>query len=425
MLNFVKRIQHVLPSKTERFSMSKFKAILAAIGPGFIIASVVLGPGSITVSSKIGATHGYELLWVIVLAGLAMGMYVFMASRFGVTQDKTILQTIADTYGRWFAALIGISSFVMATSFQFGNNLGVATALNSLTGISENVWPLIFTGGAVILVFFAKNLYKILEKLMMVLVGTMIIAFLLNLIFTKPNLLDTAKGFIPTIPHDGMNDLAALVATTFVLHVAIYQSYLSQDKGWGIMDLKRGFRDTVASIIMLGGITTMVIMTSAAALKPAGIVVSTAADMAIQLEALFGSYAKVIFSIGLWAAAFSSLTVNAVVGGGLLSDGLGLGRSMEEKWPRIFTILAMLIGMSIAVFFKGNIVHALVVAQASTLFAVPAVAIGLFLISNNKKVMGTFANSWKQNIIAVFGLVLILLMVYFKYHQLVVKISEL
>ena len=405
--------------------MNKLKEILAAIGPGFIIASVVLGPGSITVSSKIGATHGYSLLWVIIFAGLAMGMYVYMASRFGVMHEKTILQTIADTYGRWFAALIGISSFVMATSFQFGNNLGVATSLHSLTGISENVWPLVFTGAAVILVFFAKGLYKILEKLMMVLVMTMILAFLLNLIFTKPNLVETAKGFLPSVPQGGMNELAALVATTFCLHVAIYQAYLSKDKGWKLNDMKRGFRDTVASILMLGGITGMIIMTSAAALNPKGIMIASAADMAIQLEALFGSYAKIIFSIGLWAAAFSSLTVNAVVGGGLLSDGLGLGRSMEEKWPRAFAILAMLIGMAIAVFFKGNIVHALVVAQASTLFAVPAVAIGLFLIANNKKVMGDWANSWKQNIIAVFGLILILMMVYFKYHQLIVKIGEL
>ncbi|MBN1560038.1 Nramp family divalent metal transporter [candidate division KSB1 bacterium] len=405
--------------------MNKLKKLVACVGPGFIIASVVLGPGSITVSSQIGATQGYSLLWVIVFAGIAMGMYVYMASRVGVTQEKTILQVIADQYGRWFAALIGLSSFVMATSFQFGNNLGVATALHSLTGIRENVWPLFFTGAAIVLVFFAKSLYRILEKLMMVLVMTMIIAFLLNLIFTKPDLLETARGFIPSMPRGGMDELAALVATTFVLHVAIYQSYLSQDKGWKIDDMQRGFRDMLASIIMLGGITVMIVMTSAAALHPRNISIASAADMAIQLEALFGSYARIIFSIGLWAAAFSSLTVNAVVGGGLLSDGLGLGRSMEEKAPRAFAILAMLIGMSIAVFFKGNIVHALVVAQASTLFAVPAVAIGLFLISNNKKVMGHYANSWKQNIIAIFGLILIFLMVYFKYHQLAVKISEL
>lgn len=397
----------------------KLREIIRAIGPAFIMASVVLGPGSITTSSKIGADNGYQLLWIIILSAIGMGTFVMMAARFGVSHEKSILQTIADNYGRWFAALIGISCFLMASSFQFGNNLGVATAMQTLTGIPEPVWPVFFTTFAIILVFFAKNLYKVLEKFMMVLVMTMILAFFINLIFTKPDLAQTGRGFIPGIPHKAMNDVAALVATTFVLHVAFYQSYLVQDKGWKLGDMKSSMRDTIAGIIMLGGISMLIIMTSAAALHPKGIQIATAGDMAIQLAALFGPFAKIIFSIGLWAAAFSSLTVNAVVGGGLISDGLGLGRTMEEKWPKIFTTLGMLAGMMIAVFFKGNIVQTLVLAQASSLFAVPAVAIGLFLVVNNKKVMGKLVNNWWQNILAVFGLVLILIMVWRMYERLI------
>ena len=403
----------------------KFREIIRAIGPAFIMASVVLGPGSITTSSKIGADNGYQLLWIIVLSAIAMGTYVMMAARFGVSHDKSILQTIADNYGRWFAALIGVSCFLMASSFQFGNNLGVATAMQTLTGIPEPVWPIFFTSFAIILVFFAKNLYKVLEKFMMVMVMTMILAFFINLIFTKPNLAQTARGFIPGLPHEAMNDVAALVATTFVLHVAIYQSYLVQNKGWKLQDMKSSMRDTIAGIIMLGGISMLIIMTSAAALHPRGLHIATAADMAIQLEALFGPFAKIIFSVGLWAAAFSSLTVNAVVGGGLISDGLGLGRTMSEKWPKIFTMLGMLAGMMIAVFFKGNIVHALVLAQASSLFAVPAVAIGLFLVVNNKKVMGSLVNNWRQNVFAIFGLLLILIMVWRMYHRLIGFLGDL
>ncbi len=85
----------------------------------------------------------------------------------------------------------------------------------------------------------------------------------------------------------------------------------------------------------------------------------------------------------------------------------------------------MIIGMLIAVFFKGNIAHALVLAQAASLFAVPAVGIGLFLLLNNKKVMGKLSNSVKSNVIAVFGLALILIMVYYKYHQLIDRIKSL
>jgi len=404
----------------------KIRSIFKTIGPAFIMASVVLGPGSITTSTKIGFAYGYQLMWIIVLAAVAMGMYVFMAARFGVSQDKTIMQTIADNYGRWFAGLIGISCFLMASSFQFGNNLGVATAMQTLTGIPEPVWPIFFTSFAIILVFFARNLYKILEKLMMVLVMTMITAFFINLFFTKPDLVETVKGFAPAIPKGSYNEMAALVATTFCLHVALYQSYLVRDKGWKLDNLKGSIRDTITGIIILGGISMLIIMTSASTqatalkLDPTNIItIRSAGDMAIQLEKLFGPFAQIVFSIGLWAAAFSSLTVNAVIGGGLMADGLGLGRSMNERWPKIFTILGMLVGMVIAVFFRGNVVQALVFAQAASLFAVPAVAIGLFMISNNRKVMGKLSNTWKQNIIAVFGLLLILAMVWRMYHYII------
>ncbi len=407
----------------------KLRNIFKTIGPAFIMASVVLGPGSITTSTKIGFAYGYQLMWIIVLAAVAMGMYVFMAARFGVSHEKTIMQTIADSYGRWFAGLIGISCFLMASSFQFGNNLGVATAMQTLTGIPEPVWPVIFTSLAIILVFFAKNLYKILEKLMMVMVMTMISAFFINLFFTKPDLVDTVKGFVPVVPAGSYNEMAALVATTFCLHVALYQAYLVRDKGWKLDNLKGSIRDTIVGIIILGGISMLIIMTSASTqaaafkLDPTNIItINTAGDMAIQLEKLFGPFAQIIFSIGLWAAAFSSLTVNAVMGGGLMADGLGLGRSMDERWPKIFTIFGMLVGMVIAVFFRGNVVQALVFAQAASLFAVPAVAIGLFMIANNRKVMGNLANTWKQNIFAVFGLLLILVMVWRMYHFVVTHI---
>ncbi len=406
--------------------MEKLKNIFKTIGPGFIIASVVLGPGSIATSSKIGAAHGYSLLWVLVFAAIGMGIYTTMSARFGVTHDRSILNTIADTYGRWFSILIGISAFLAATSFQFGNNIGVATALNALTGVPEPVWPLIFTPFAIILVFWAKNLFKVLEKMMMILVMIMILAFLINLVFAKPDLGAAAKGLVPfSWPENALNELAALVATTFVLHACLYQSYLVQNKGWKIADLKKGVRDSVSGIVMLAGITTLVIMTSAAALHPKGIMVRSAADMAIQLEALFGVFAKYIFSIGLWSAAFSSLVVNSIMGGGLLADGFGLGRTMQDKAPKAFTVLSMLIGMIIAVFFRGDIVYALILAQASSLLAVPAIGIGLFLLLNNKKVMGKYANSWWHNLLAILGLLLIMIMVYRMYHFLITSLSNL
>ena len=406
--------------------LKRIKEVFKSIGPGFIIAAVVLGPGSITVASRIGSEHGYAFLWVIALAAVFMVIYTSMGVRFGICNRKSILQTIADNYGRWFAVMIGISAFLSATSFQFGNNLGIGIGMEGITGIDERIWPLIFTPFAMVVIFWAKNLYKVLEKLMMVLVMIMILAFLFNLLLTKPDVSSLAKGFVPlSFSLENMDVVAALMATTFAVVGAIYQSYLAQNKNWKISNLKRGLNDTYMGIFLLAFISALIIITSAAALHPFGIKVNSAADMALQLEALFGGYAKIVFSLGLCAAAFSSLIVNSVMGGGLLADGLGLGHSMNEKMPKIFTAIILFIGMVIAVFFRGNVIYALIMAQASSILAVPLIALGMYLILNNKKVMGKYKNNAFQNVLAIFGFIIISIMVYFMYSRLTTFIGSL
>ena len=395
------------------------KKIFKSIGPGFILASLVLGPGSITVASRIGSASSFSLLWVVLIAGVSMVIYTSMAARIGIVSPNTLLKTITETYGKWFAVSIGVASFLASLSWQFGNNLGAGIAMSEITGINEAIWPLIFTPIALVLLFYAKNLYKSLEKIMMYMVMIMIIAFLFTLVLIQPNLLEVTKGFLPlSFSTSNFDEIAALVATTFALPAAVYQAYLVRDKGWKKDKLEEGQISAGMGVIMLGLITTMIIITSAAALYPKGIVVNSAADMAKQLEILFGSYAKYVFSIGLSAAAFSSLMVNAVIGGGLLSDSLNLGRSMNDKMPKIFTTIILISGMLIAAFFKGNIIYALIMAQASSVFGVPLIAIGIFLLANNKKVMGEFVNNKWQNVIAIFGFILISTMVYYMINKL-------
>ncbi len=403
---------------------SKIQGIVRSLGPGIIIAAVVLGPGSITVSSQIGATYGFGFLWVLLLACLFMITYTSMSARFGVTNSDSILQTISGKYGKWFAVTIGTAAFLASLSFQFGNNFGVGIAMNGITGIDERVWPMIFTPLALLLLFGAKNLYKVLEKLMMVLVLIMIVSFFINLLLTSPEIIPLLKGFVPhRVENEQLGILAALLGTSFSLAGAMYHSYLAQDKGWKKENLKVSLRDTFIGIIMLSLITAVIIITSASSLHPLGITVTSAADMALQLESLFGSAARIIFSLGLCAAAFSSLMVNAIIGGGLMSDGLGLGRSMNERMPKIFTMIILITGMVVAVFLRGNVVYALIMAQASSILAVPLIGLGMFLIANNSKIMGIYRNNTRQNIVAMIGLLSISLMVYFMYRSLLMNLG--
>ncbi len=402
--------------------MSRLKNIAKSIGPGFIMAAVVLGPGSITTASKIGSTEGYAFLWVILLGAISMAVYSNMSTRFGVLHEKSILKVISEKYSKWLSLAIGIASFFASLSFQFGNNLGVGMGMETLTGIDAKIWPLIFTPGAIVLIFFAKNLYKTLEKLMMFMVMFMILAFIINLVFIKPDLTAIVTGFVPKgFLMDNFNQLAALVGTTFVLHCAIYQAYLVQDKGWKISDKDKGVRDTNLGVFMLALMSSLVIITAAATLKPMGITINSAADMALQLELLLGSYAKYVFALGFISAAFSSLLVNSVIGGGLLADSIGMGRSMEGKMPKLFTTVILIAGMVIALYVSGNgsPVYSLIMAQASSMLAVPLIAIGLYLVLNNKEVMGRYKNTNFQNMLAIAGFALICVLVYIMYSKLI------
>ena len=79
------------------------------IGPGFITAALVLGPGSLTVTSKIGANYQFYLLWLVPICVLMMSVFCLISTRIGVSSDLSLLQLIKEKYGRFVCLLIGLA----------------------------------------------------------------------------------------------------------------------------------------------------------------------------------------------------------------------------------------------------------------------------------------------------------------------------
>ena len=102
------------------------------LGPGLITAAVVLGPGSIVSASTAGARSGYGLIWMLVVSAVVMATFTSMAARIGCALDKSFLSFLAEKWGRPVAAITGISAFLVAAGFQFGNNIGVSVAMQGV-----------------------------------------------------------------------------------------------------------------------------------------------------------------------------------------------------------------------------------------------------------------------------------------------------
>ncbi|HUG70622.1 MAG TPA: divalent metal cation transporter [Pirellulaceae bacterium] len=403
------------------------------IGPGIITACVVIGPGSILSSSKVGATNGFALSWVVVLAVGFMMVYMMLGARLGVAASQSPATLLTERVGRWLAALIGIGVFFISSAFQFGNNIGVHSAFKEYEeyitkvrflqedyALQVDYVVVLFNALAISFVFGFRNLYRALERLMTVFVGIMLVSFAINLLFAKPDPVEFLAGFVPVLgtvvsgqdPAKLLNiSLLALVATTFVITAAYNQAYLVQQKGWGKADLKDGLLDARIGSVIMGLITIMLMSTAAAALR--GQDLAHVRDVASGLRPAFGAWGHSLFCLGLFSAAYSSFLVNSMIGGFILADGLGLGSKPSDFAPKLFTAFVLLTGMVVALLVlkaKFNPVPAIVAAQAVTVIAAPLVAGALWWLTNRADIMGDDRNSPTVNVLAGIGFVLLLAM---------------
>ena len=383
--------------------------ILKTLGPGMITAALIFGPGSLTVTSKLGAGFGFKLLWIVLFTTLFMIVFTLMSARIGLTIKQTLLQYIREKYGALVAVIIGLGIFLVTISFQAGNSLGAGIAFAALFNTGTEPWILFFSLLAIAILFF-RSFYKILEKIMIGMVSLMLFSFFITVIITKPPLTKIIQGFGPSFPKGSEILAIALVASSFSIVGAFYQAYLVREKGWARKDLKDCSREAVIGITMLGTLTMMVMICAGNVLHPQGITVNTASDMGMAIEPLFGRFTAVLFMSGLFAASFSSLIGNATIGGTLLADTFNAGNQLQSNKVRVLIMPVIIFGATIAIIYGKLPLQFIVFAQGITIVIVPLIAVMIFFIANNKNVMGSLGNRPVTNALALLGLVVLIIL---------------
>lgn len=352
--------------------------------------------------------------WVVVGAVVFMMVYTSLGAKLGAVTDQSPGTLIAQRAGRWLSVLIGIGVFFISAAFQFGNNLGVHSAFRVYVDFDYII--VAFNALTLLFLFGFRNLYHAVERLMMAFVALMLISFAANLLFAKPDLVELAGGLVPGRAAILDISVLGLVGTTFVITAAFFQAYLVQQKGWGKGELREGLIDARVGSVIMALITLMIMSTAAAVLRGKLGDNSSIIDIANQLEPLFGARGQALFCLGLFSAAYSSFLVNSMIGGFILSDGLGLGSKPTDVGPKLFTAAVMLTGMGVALFvIKSGIrpVPAIVAAQAVTVVAAPLMAGALLWLCNSRDIMGEHRNGPVVNFLAGVGFLLLLAMAWY------------
>lgn len=383
------------------------------IGPGPLVAAAFIGPGTVTVCTIAGVTHGFTLLWAMLLSIIATIVLQEMSARLGVISQKGLSEVIrteiSNPFFRILAVVLILSAIVIGNAaYEAGNISGGVLGLEALTGSASDYGSLWSIGIGVIafVVLYIGN-YKVLEKALISLVVLMSLAFLITAILTKPDLLQIFKGlFTPNFSNDNILTVMALVGTTVVPYNLFLHASLVKEKWQSVSDLKYARKDTIIAVT-LGGLVSMCIIISAAAIKDGQ--VTNAADLAKGLEPLFGNYAKYFLSIGLFAAGITSAITAPLAAAYVATGCLGWRSNMKSLYFRLVWMLILGLGVLFSsIGFKS--IEIIKFAQVANGLLLPLIAGFLLWVMNKSSILGRYKNAVIQNIFGfmIFGIALFL-----------------
>ena len=382
----------------------KLKTLASSIGPGIFIIGYIIGTGSVTSMASSGAKYGMSMTWALGLSCFFTYIMIVGISRSTIVTGETIILSFRKHLGRPVAIFIIL-----------GLMLSVVTSIMGVMGIATDVFrewtrPLTPGGGgvhpvlsallfnAVLYYLFWKGTHGFFLRAMAVIVAMMGLSFVMTMFLVIPEPVELIRGLAPKLPTEGNAHLilAGLVGTTMATVCIVTRSYLVAEKGWGMDDLKEENRDAIVSLALTFFVSASIIACAAGTMYPHGITVENAIDMVQTLQPLAGRFATSIFVMGIIAAALSSLFPNYCLGPWLVCDYLDIPRKMDRASIRLAVFLVASLGFIVPV-FGGRPVIIMIASQAISPVVMPLLIVFLFIILNNKNVVGNYRNPFLLN----------------------------
>ena len=373
------------------------------IGPGALIAAAFIGPGTVTACTLAGANYGYTLLWALLFATAATIILQEMSARLGLVTQQGLGETLRimlnQSIWKWpLFGLIMVALYLGNAAYEAGNLSGAALGIEALTDQSQSLYRmsvLVISLLAGILLW--RGSYKQIERMLLLLVALMALAFIATFISVGPDLSALFRGLTtPSIPDGSLLTVIALIGTTVVPYNLFLHASAVKAKWSSINDLKHARADTATAIGLGGLITILIASTAAASIFGSGLTISGAGDMATQLQPLFGSFSKIMLGMGFFAAGLSSSITAPLATAYAVTEILGIKGGTSS---RVFKLIALSVIFSGAIIALTGIkpISIILTAQFANGLLLPIIAMFLLVVMNQKKQLGQYVNKWLGN----------------------------
>jgi Mn2+/Fe2+ NRAMP family transporter len=383
------------PARTGR--RARLATLVAVVGPGLRAGLSDDDPAGITTYSVLGADHGYQLLWVLLLSTVALVLFHDLAARMGVATGQGLLGLVRDRYGVRTGAAAMLLLLVANVGTACAELAGVAAG-SELFGVPRQVS--VPAAAVLVCVLVLRGRFHRVEHLFMAL-AAVFVAYVVAGLAVGPDWGDAARGLlVPTTPLDrgALTVLVAVVGTTLApWGLSFIQSY-AVDKKLTTADLPYERVDVVTGSVLTGVIGFFVVVTCAETLHPGGVRIESAAAAAAALEPLAGRFAGTVFGVGLIGAALLAAAVLPLSTAYSVAEFTGHEGALDDGFRRAPLFYSTFIGVTAVaaavVLVPGMpLVPVLVLTQVLNAVLLLPLLVLMHRLSGDPEVMGTAVSS--------------------------------
>ena len=368
--------------------------LLAVVGPGLLAGLSDDDPAGITTYSVLGAEHGYQLLWVLLLATLALVLFHALAVRMGIVTGQGLIGLVRQRFGVRLASL-ALAALVLAnvgtTCAEFA---GIAAGFQ-LFGVSRYISVPVAAVAVSALVL--RGSFHRVEHVFLALCSVFA-AYIAAGVLAHPDWGAAATGLVtPTMSFDRSTVLivTATIGTTLApWGLSFLQSY-AVDKRLTPRDLAYERVDVATGAALTGIIGFFVVVACAATLHQQGITINDASDAAAALEPLAGHLASGLFAVGLIGAAILAASILPLSTAYSISEFVGTEGALDATFEeaRVFYLgfgAVTVLGAAIVLIPGAPLIAILVLTQALNAVLLLPLLVFMYRIARDRDLMGEY-----------------------------------
>lgn len=384
-----------------------------------MVAVGYMDPGNWATDIAGGSRYSYALIWVLLMSNLMAILLQSLAARLGIVSRRDLAQVCHEDY----PPIVNIPLYILAeiaiTACDLAEVLGSAIALQLLFGLPLFYGVILTALDTFLLLLLSHAGIRKLEGVVISLVGTIGVAFFIEILLGKPDWGGIVRGFVPSLPDASALYIAiGILGATVMPHNLYLHSSLVQTRkiGRDREEVKKTLRwntiDTSLSLNIAFLINAAILVMAASVFHRNGYFeVAEIQDAHRLLEPLLGaSIAPIAFAIALLASGQSS-TITGTLAGQIVMEGY-LNLRIRPWLRRLITrLLAVVPAVLVIAYYGENSTGAmLVLSQVILSLQLPFAIIPLIHSVADKKRMGEFAIGRKIQALAwvVAGIILAL-----------------